>query len=338
MRTSKRDLAAVCAKYSGFTDLLGLLPTQPILLVLNHHRIGNAYACEYDSETFSATGDELDDQIRFLKRRWHLATLEEAVEIAERKIKLKRAVVLITFDDGYLDNYELAFKILSSHGVQGVFFLPTSFIGSNRTTWWDMIAFIIKASGLRAFELNYPSVHHFDIEGQGVQRIIRQALDLYQSSAVTDGERFIAALEEACGQPRPDGRQRCFMNWTEAAEMVRGGMAIGSHTHRHEILAKLSAEEQIEELVTSKQLLETHLKVPVHAVAYPVGLPESFSSVTRAAAEQAQYRVGFSFYGGFNIAGNIERYNIRRVSVFNSTAARFGLQTTLAVVTGKYWL
>ena len=47
--------------------------------------------------------------------------------------------------------------------------------------------------------------------------------------------------------------------------------------------------------------------------------------------------MAFSFYGGVNTPGAIERYNVLRVPVANAGAARFGLQTTLAVVTRRYW-
>jgi peptidoglycan/xylan/chitin deacetylase (PgdA/CDA1 family) len=117
--------------------------------------------------------------------------------------------------------------------------------------------------------------------------------------------------------------------------MLRGGMAIGSHTRRHEILSKLTAEEQFEELRYSKREIEDRLGSPVTAIAYPVGLAGTFSPVTLAAAERAGYRAGFSFYGGFNSGGRMERFDIRRAGVARPTKALFELQTTLTLATGK---
>jgi peptidoglycan/xylan/chitin deacetylase (PgdA/CDA1 family) len=337
MIVSKRDLAAAIARRSGLTGLLASLPTRPSLLVLTYHRIGNADQCPYDPGTFSATCGELDEQVRFLKRRWHLVGLDEAIEIVEGKSKVKGAAVLLTFDDGYLDNYESAFPILSSHGVQGVFFLPVGYIGSNRIAWWDAIAYIVKHSRRREFELAYPAVHRFNIATEGVRPVIARVLGVYKSLDAADGERFIRILEEVCGAARPENAERCFMNWEEAEAMLRGGMAIGSHTQSHRILSKLPAEDQFQEMACSKQILEKRLGVPVRSIAYPVGLPDSFTPITRAAAERAQYRVAFSYYGGVNTPGAIERYNVLREPVDNAGVARFGLQTTLAVVTRKYW-
>jgi peptidoglycan/xylan/chitin deacetylase (PgdA/CDA1 family) len=144
-------------------------------------------------------------------------------------------------------------------------------------------------------------------------------------------------LEEACDSARPEGVEGCFMNWDEAVSMLRGGMAIGSHAHSHEILARLSREEQLGELTASRRMLEERLGTPVRALSYPIGLPESFSLVTREAAVQAGYRVAFSFYGGFNRVGAINPYDVRRQNVCYTRLERFQLQCALAAATARGW-
>jgi len=337
MKTSKRDLLANWAK--SLTWGMAFLPSRPLILVLNYHRVGDAEACPYDSETFSATSEELDAQVRFLQRHWHIANLDEVTAIVDGKEKLRRGVVLLTFDDGYLDNYESAFPILSSRSVQGVFFLSTSHIGTQTIPWWDTSAYIVKNCVRPRFDLHYHSaVHSIDIATLGKNAAVKRVLKIYKASHDGDSEKFVAALQEACGVSPPNGGQRSFMNWDEVQTMVRGGMAIGSHTHRHEALAKLPPEEQLEELVTSKQIIEQHIQTPVHSVAYPVGLRDTFSEQTRQAVDAARFRLAFSYYGGFNLRGKIDRFDVRRVGVANGTPARFGLQTSVAMLTGKYWI
>jgi hypothetical protein len=60
MTLLERNFVAEFARYSGITTLLGTLPAKAQLLVLNYHRVGDAAACPYDTEVFSATLDELD--------------------------------------------------------------------------------------------------------------------------------------------------------------------------------------------------------------------------------------------------------------------------------------
>jgi len=241
--------------------------------------------------------------------------------------------VLITFDDGYVDNYTNAFPVLSGHGVQGTFFLPTSFIGTNRLAWWDRIASIVRRSPKRIVRLSHPSPREFDIERDGVFKVMEQVLWIYKLEAVGDTETFISMLMESF-ESAPDESGRCFMDWDEARAMARGGMAIGSHAHSHEILARLPDEKQLDELVTSKALLESRLGITVDAFSYPVGLRESFSPATWAALRKANYRVAFSFYGGINLPEETDPYDVRRVDPATSPAARFRLQAALARCAG----
>ena len=139
----KRELLARALLRSGALFMLSKVPARDSLLVLNYHRIGDPESDPFDPGVFSATGEEFDEQVSYLKRYHSLVTLEEALEFVDgtSKDKARRCRVLITFDDGYLDNYKTAFPILHSHGAQGVFFLCTNLVGSGFVPWWDRIAY-----------------------------------------------------------------------------------------------------------------------------------------------------------------------------------------------------
>ena len=55
--------------------------------------------------------------------------------------ELPEKPIVITFDDGYLDNYENAFPILQEYGFKGTFFVITEFIDSGREGYmnWEML-------------------------------------------------------------------------------------------------------------------------------------------------------------------------------------------------------
>ena len=112
----KREILARGLLWSGAASLLARLPARDSLLVLNYHRIGNPDEDPFDPGVFSATGDQFAGQIAFLKRRVSLVTLEEALAFVNGTANGggTRCRALITFDDGYLDNYQTAFPILRS--------------------------------------------------------------------------------------------------------------------------------------------------------------------------------------------------------------------------------
>jgi peptidoglycan/xylan/chitin deacetylase (PgdA/CDA1 family) len=335
----KRELLAHFLFWSGSTYLLRQFPDQNSLLVLNYHRIGGTADDSFDPGVFSATSDQLNEQISYLKRNASLVTLEEALDFVESapNKKTHRCRVLITFDDGYLDNYEVAFPILRSHGVQGVFFLVTGIVGSCHVPWWDHIAYILKTARRQRFTLRYPSSLHVDIEKDGMVKGLRDILNSYKSPENSDPARLIRELREEADGEDPQGTQRRFLSWEEARDMIRGGMAIGSHTHAHQILNQLGREEQREELAQSRAILREQLGINADALAYPVGAPNSFSELTQELAREVGFRAAFSFYGGTNRPGKIRRYDVKRVGVGHQSWPRFRVQAEISRITGSYW-
>jgi len=335
----KREVLARGLLWSGASLLLSQLPKRDLLLVLNYHRIGNAADEAFDPGVFSATAEQLNEQISYLKRSVSLVTLEEALAFIEGNLKeqTRRCRVLVTFDDGYLDNYEIAYPILRSHGAQGVFFLTTSMIGSSHVPWWDRIAYLVKTARLRRFCLRYPAELKVDVDKDGQTESLQAILKLYKSPANTDPARFMLELaEEAQGSEVPE-TQRRFLSWDEAREMSRGGMAFGSHTVSHPVLSQLEPERQREELVQSRAILKEQLGIEVHALAYPVGHQASFSDETQRLARESGYRCAFSHYGGANLRGKTSLYDVKRTKIVSQSLVRFQVRTEVCRATGEFW-
>jgi peptidoglycan/xylan/chitin deacetylase (PgdA/CDA1 family) len=334
----KRELVSDLCAATGATWLLERIPNRPVLMILNYHRIGDPNATEYDPGLFSCTAEEFDWQIAYLKHRFRMTTLDEVLDLVAGGLRLTEPRVLITFDDGYIDNYQLAYPVLRRHGVQGVFFVPTAFAGTGRIPWWDEVAYIVRHSRRPRFRLEYPQPQDFDIEAHGVAECIMYVLRLYKQPAMRDHGRFVEQLEQACDSTRPgSGSARCFLDWNEAREMQQGGMAFGSHTHNHEILSKLTAASQLEELQLSRAILEKELGRKIDTLAYPVGARDTFSAETVEALRRANYRAAFSFYAGFNGAGSIAPFDIRRCGVDQQSRKRLRLQTAIGARASNVW-
>ncbi len=334
----KREWLARGLLISGAPFLLSQLPARDSLLVLNYHRIGNSADDLFDPGVFSATADQLDDQIFYLKRRVSLVTLEEALSFIDGgdKDKVRRCRVLITFDDGYLDNYKIAFPILRAHGAQGVFFLATSMVGSSKVPWWDHIAYLMKTASRRRFSLRYPADLAVDIDRNGLRESLEAVLRSYKKAGNSDPARFIQELAEEAKGEEPPGTLRRFLNWDEAREMARGGMAIGSHTHSHSVLSQLEPERQYEELSKSRAILKEQLGVETDVLAYPVGHKDSFSDRTRRIAREAGYRAAFSHHGGANLQDKTSPYDVKRTKIAGQSRQCFQVETAVYHSTGWF--
>jgi peptidoglycan/xylan/chitin deacetylase (PgdA/CDA1 family) len=334
---SKRDKASAVAARLGLTWTLERLPRRPCLLILNYHRIANEGDDPYDPGLIEASPDQFDEQMRILKKHYALAELAEVQELVDHPERIRHCRVLVTLDDGYRDNHDVAFSILRSHGIKATFFLATGFVGTNRVPWWDQLAYLVRRTEKRTLRLHYPRELSFEIDETSRLAVLEAVLSLYKSEKTADPERFLCGVEEACGVTRPrEAPERLFMTWEEARNLVKGGMSIGSHTHDHELLAKLRPEEQLRQCQLSREIIAHELGLEVDAMAYPVGSISSFSDVTLRCLRETGYRTAFSYYGGINTSSKaIARYDVNRISVSAGPASRFRLRTAVAVVTAR---
>lgn len=222
--------------------------------------------------------------------------------------------------------------------VQATFFLPTNYIGTDTIPWWDQIAYALKNTRKNKI---YIENHETNLPLNDSERneTLRKVLKAYKSPSNTHPELFISKLYEECEIPVIQGKSdRLFMSWAEAKAMVDGGMAIGSHTHNHKILAKLSLEEQVYELAASKKVIRDQLGLEVKTLAYPVGARHTFSKDTQLALAETGYSAAFSFYGGVNLPKKIARYDILRIGIENTLQDyRFHFQLNVAGLAGV-WL
>jgi peptidoglycan/xylan/chitin deacetylase (PgdA/CDA1 family) len=130
---------------------------------------------------------------------------------------------------------------------------------------------------------------------------------------------------------------RRFLNWDEAREMNRAGMAIGSHAHSHFALSQLGPKRQYEELSLSRAILKEQLGVEADVLAYPFGHKGSYTEQTVGIAKELGYRAAFSHHGGMNLQGEAVSFDVKRNKVLGQSWTRFRAQTSVCRFTGSYW-
>jgi peptidoglycan/xylan/chitin deacetylase (PgdA/CDA1 family) len=300
----------------GLLDVIRRARLSRGLVVLAYHRIGDPASCPVDETVYCATAEGLRDHARLLLRWSRAARLEEVEERYAAGRPFEGPMVLITFDDVYHDNHETAFPILREAGLPAVFFVPTGLIERCHVPWWDRIAYAVKHSRSDEWRLSYPAGLEVSAVRSNPGTAALALLRRYKREPGLDKERFVAGVEEAAGASAVGAPEvgELFAAWPQLREMAVAGMALGSHTHTHRLLAHLPFEEQREELARSREVLREQDGVDASSIAYPVGARSHFNADTRRAMRETGYRLGFSHYGGWNPAP-ADPFDIRRIAV-----------------------
>jgi peptidoglycan/xylan/chitin deacetylase (PgdA/CDA1 family) len=245
---------------------------------------------------------------------------------------------LLTFDDGYLDNYDCAYPILRNHGLTATFFVCTGLLDNGCLSWWDEIAWMVRTSQKQSLVL-HPWFSTPIPLGYDREHAVHDIIATYRSLEGDRPTAFLDAVGEATGTGRaPMSLARdLWMSWDQVREMRSGGMTIGAHTVNHPILSRLSAEQQLAEVAGSRDRIATELGETPRLFAYPVGKKQTFNADTRAALKASGFSYAFSFYGGLQPFTLIDRFDIRRTNVnWQTTYPLFQAMSTLPTVFARW--
>ena len=299
---------------SGLRFLLARTIPWSGILVLNYHRVGNGNQSPFDRGLWSADAAAFTNQIRFCKSQFDLITPDDIPRVLAQA---SGRYALITFDDGYKDNYEVAFPILKAEGVPATFFVTTGFVDAPRLPWWDEIAWMVRTSRQVQVELPgwVPAPISFDEPDR--EGAVRTLLRTYKAMPADSTDLYLDAIAEATrsGRCAQDAGTGLWMNWEMLREMRAAGMTVAGHTVTHPVLARISIKRQREEILGCGARLAEEMREPMRYFSYPIGKPGSFDSVTQDCLREAGVRYAFSYYGGFRRFGEWNSYDVRRVPV-----------------------
>ena len=126
--------------------------TGPAVRILAYHRVNPRY--EFPSDVPLASPEDFEEEIRYLTRKYRVIPLMELCRNLTNRDRIPSDAVVITFDDGYRDNYRYAYPILRKYGVPATIFLATGHIDSGTPFWWDRLGYAVHKTAQERLSLN----------------------------------------------------------------------------------------------------------------------------------------------------------------------------------------
>jgi peptidoglycan/xylan/chitin deacetylase (PgdA/CDA1 family) len=292
------------------------------ITVLTYHRVGHRDdPTVLDDGVVDVTPEQLARHLKFVKRWFDPIGIDQLCAFARGRGRLPRNPLMVTFDDGYRDNHDVALPILIKHGVRAVFFLATDYIERRKLYWWDRVALLVARTQRPRLVLAYPEPTSIPLEGpDAFRKAVTRLQRTIKDRPGLDLGRFLDELERAAGVTLSTSEERrlvdaTIMTWEQAASLRRAGMDVQSHTRTHRVLQTLDGRELERELKESRTALEDVLGEPVVGLSYPVGRPLRDSPQIRQAVHDAGYKLGFSNATGVNRTRALDPLDVKRVSL-----------------------
>jgi peptidoglycan/xylan/chitin deacetylase (PgdA/CDA1 family) len=302
---------AACLCYSGLVKLVRWWAQhfRQSLVILTYH---------------NASGGNLRAHLLYLRRHYRVLPLETALEelyrpcAKEPQSKDRRTPLVLTFDDGYRDNYTLGFKFACELEVPLTIFLIPGYIENGSHFWWQEGDHLVAQARVNEATIEGQAYHLDNFQGRAR---LAQAIDarVRHAPSVSEREAFLVSVREILRIPHTEPENAAAtlpLTWTEVQEMERSGwISFGAHTMHHPILAYLSDPEEVQyEVSESRAMLERLLQHPIRTFAYPVGRLEHIGEYAYYAVQKARYDWALTTLYGFNTP-QTDPYLLRRVVV-----------------------
>ncbi|MCY1635010.1 polysaccharide deacetylase family protein [Marinifilum sp. D737] len=244
----KNVLGSFLFFFGGVHIIKYLLRKKRYYIVLNYHNFSRYNNYKINRGDILEIGYErnFEKQVCFLKKHFQFCYPEEfyCKNTARGIIN-----ILLTFDDGYKDNYDIAYPILKKYKIPAVFFIVSSVPNTNSWLWHDKVRFLVTKNKLDAIEAE------------------KELVKLNAGKKMNS--KFIEKIDEL-SKEFPD--KRLMMNWNEIKELAENGYVIGSHTHTHSPILFLNSINRKKELQSSIKIISEKINKTVSQFAYPNGL------------------------------------------------------------------
>lgn len=283
----------------------------PSIRILFAHRVWD------DGALRGLTRAAFARRVRLLARRYRVISLAEAVRQLRSGEVEGWDQVVITFDDGYEDNYRNARPVLEAYGAPATFFLTTGALDEGRPPWPARVRLALEAAEAEEVRLTW----------------LPGAIALGSAQARREaGDRLVAALrglpaqerrgrvEELLGALSGDGGDGAgvggppglMLTWEQAREMCgRGLFAAGSHTVSHPVLSATPAEEARGEVLAAAERIQEVIQERPGLFAYPSGQSGDFGEEHAAMVREAGHVCACTTEPGTNQAG-CDLYRLKR--------------------------
>jgi peptidoglycan/xylan/chitin deacetylase (PgdA/CDA1 family) len=240
------------------------------------------------------------DHLEIVASRANIVTLDEILTTERTH---PNVFTSITFDDGYVDNLEVASPILQQADVSATFFICTGALGAKYGFWWDRLSSALAAAAdpaqaYNVMQLGAP-VGDLSTVAARVEATLEFAAHL-QPMHPAARDALVSELETRLLAGSDTRRETCpVLDAAGVGELASRPLTqVGAHTHGHPMLSQLSRDEQRAEITRSVTDLEAITGTRPHLFAYPYGGEHDYNDDSCSAAADAEMTAAFVNHSG----------------------------------------
>lgn len=250
-------------------------------VVLLYHRIINL---DFDPQLLAVSIENFESQMELLKQKYSCLTIEEFHQYLDSGKKIPKNSVVITFDDGYRDNFLNALPILERYNFQALFYITTGNINSNKEFWWDEVEKILYSKNSPNLNEIFWGNFYFSLESWNAEKrddLYMKILPFFRGLEVDQRNMYLIELRRIFCLNEEGRNTHLSMSLEELKEFSQSkSVVIGGHTVNHPSLAHINLVNQEFEIKKSIQFLEDCIGGKIVDFSYPFGTRSNYNLET----------------------------------------------------------
>ncbi len=291
-------------------------------MILYYHGVSNVPAQRYSGRPFSSA--IFEKHLQYISKNFSVVPLTDMFNNYREGIVPKRPTIAITFDDGYENNYNVAYPLLKKYGVPATFFVSAfSFDHPDAALWNDLIHFAYQAAtndiitDHYRFKKDYKHDFYDSEKSLSIQMFIKN-LKFNERNDFLEKIKQEFNLDEVLKNTDPSEWR--LMNKEQVKELSGSGLIeIGSHGYSHVNLANIEEDFAEKEIIESKNLIEETIARPVISFSFPDGnYNEKIKEICIRAGYQNLVAVTYNNSEDINDKSILIRYGVSPTTTYYS--------------------
>lgn len=244
-------------------------------LVLRYHslRKDDKDVPQYVSPSISISVRLFEQQMSYLAKKYACLSIEEVSGRLHEGKPLPPRTIVVTFDDGYYDNYALALPVLRRYDVPAVVYLVSDVLVRGQPLWTSLLRYAFMKSSRPLFDTSvlgngetqsYPLATLMDREWA-----IRGFTNILNRMPSADRTQHLNQLFTHLRVDPPPDSNAWFLSKNHVDEMMKEKVTFGAHTASHPNLPGIGLDEAEEEIVNSKVEIELLLGKNIDHFSFP---------------------------------------------------------------------
>ncbi|MBN1608701.1 MAG: polysaccharide deacetylase family protein [Polyangiaceae bacterium] len=321
----KRHLAATCLSavpHPVYRAARTLVRGRWITVLCYHRILDRPTDFPFDDDVVSASAQQFERHLRFISKHYDVIDFRKLRDLLDSGRRFPKNALIITFDDGYVDNYQVAYPLLRRFGFTAVMFVTAGIVGTTQLFWWDKIASIVKRTSVVRATLDGAAPMQIDLDAYpnrqaAVCALLARAKRLSEHSKNAFIEELSRRLDVEVGDRGP----RNTMTWDEVRELSAGGIEIGAHSVTHPLFSDRDAETIAREIKESKEIVERMIGTEVVTFGAPgrgTMTPEEdarLKALVRSTVKESGYSFSTLYRSGLAYEKGFDPLAVQRIGI-----------------------